>query len=372
MIIEVIQKKEVEAFLSLPAKLYRQDPLWIAALDDDVEAVFDPLRNHRFQQGKCRRWLAIGEKGETIGRIAAFVDFKKASSEIRPAGGFGFFECIEDEKVAHRLFNTARVWLQSQNMQAMEGPVNFGETDRFWGLLVEGFQPPSYGMSYNPPFYQYFFESYGFTRLYDQFTNVLDATKPLPERFAKIADWVMQKKDYHFEHFRLHDKEKYFLDFVEVYNDAWSTFHDFRGMGVETIREAFRQMEPLSDEKIIWFAYYKNEPVSFILCLPDANQILKYLNGKLTLWNKLKFFWYRKTIKVDRLRVVVMGCKQKFQNHGIESALIRCLQNEVLPRKNIREVELAWVGDYNKKMRALHYATGARQSKVHRTYRLDF
>jgi hypothetical protein len=103
-----------------------------------------------------------------------------------------------------------------------------------------------------------------------------------------------------------------------------------------------------------------------------VNQILKHVNGKLNLWGKLKFFWYSKTTTVDRLRIIIMGCKKKFQNHGIESALIRCLQLEVLPRNTIKGVELAWVGDFNDKMLAIHEATGATQDKIHRTYRLVF
>jgi len=99
---------------------------------------------------------------------------------------------------------------------------------------------------------------------------------------------------------------------------------------------------------------------------------LKPLHGKMNLLNKLRFLWYKRTTTIERIRIIVMGCKQRFQNRGIESALIRCLQNEVLPRKTIKEVELAWVGDFNTKMIALHEATGAVRSKVHRTYRYQF
>jgi hypothetical protein len=131
-------------------------------------------------------------------------------------------------------------------------------------------------------------------------------------------------------------------------------------------------MKPVMDEKLIWFAYYNNEPISFILCLPDINQVLKHLHGRMNLWGKLKFLWFKNSTQVDRIRIIVMGCKKKFQNRGIESALIRCLQNEVLPRKNIKGVELAWVGDWNKKMISIHEATGAIRDKVHRTYRYIF
>jgi hypothetical protein len=257
-------------------------------------------------------------------------------------------------------------------MAAMDGPINFGENDKYWGLLIHGFKPPSLGMNYNPAWYKDIFEAYGFTKLYDQLTNFLDATTPLPERFTKISDWVMKKPGYEFRHFDKAQFDKFAGDFREIYNDAWSDFENFTPIEMGTIKESFRQMKAIMDEKIIWFAYYKNEPIAVVLCLPDVNQILKHVHGKLNLWGKLKFFWYSKTTKVDRLRIIIMGCKKKFQNHGIESALIRCLQLEVLPRNTIKGVELAWVGDFNDKMIALHEATGAKQDKIHRTYRLVF
>lgn len=371
MVVEVKDTKTARVFINLPKKLYRSDREWISFLDTDVEFVFNPRKNIYFRQGSCKRWLLLDERQRAIGRIAAFVNHSHNNNTL-PAGGVGFFECINDRRAAHDLFDTAKDWLQSHGLKAMDGPINFGENDKFWGLLVQGFKMPSYGMNYNPPYYVNLFESYGFQKVYDQLTNVLDATRPLPERFTRISDWVMNKKDYSFEHFKQQEKERFFNDFQEIYNDAWSGFENFKPIRIETIRESFRQMKPLMDEKIIWFAYYKKEPIAFIICLPDANQVLKHLNGKMNLVNKLRFLWYKHTTTIDRLRIIAMGCKQKFQNHGIESALIRCLQNEVVPRKTIREVELAWVGDFNKKMLALHEATGAIPSKVHRTYRYVF
>jgi hypothetical protein len=372
MILETKTYNQVKAFIDLPRKLYKNDSLWICTLDSDVQSVFDPKKNHFFNHGDCNRWIAVNAAGETLGRIAAFINHKKTNGDAQPAGGVGFFECIDDKEVAKQLFRTAKEWLQSKGMTAMDGPINFGENDKFWGLLVEGFQSPSYGMNYNPPYYITFFESYGFEKLYDQYTNVLKVENPLPERFTRISDWVMKKEGYRFEPFSLARKEKYFRDFQEVYNDAWFGFENFVPIELETIRESFRQMQPIMDERIIWFAYYKGSPIAFILCLPDVNQLLKPLRGKMHLFNKLRFLWYKKTTTIERIRIIVMGCKQKFHNHGIESALIRCLQNEVLPRKTVKEVELAWVGDFNKKMMALHEATGAVRSKVHRTYRYNF
>ncbi len=371
-ILEVTDKRTAKQFIDLPRTLYKNDPNWICPPDDDIAAIFDPHRNHFFSHGECSRFILLNNAGKTIGRISAFINKEKAYKNPQPTGGMGFFECIEDCNAAHCLFDKAREWLKARGMQAMDGPINFGENDKYWGLLVEGFKPSSFGMNYNPPYYAGFFESYGFQKIYDQYTNFLNAEIPLPERFTKISDWVMNKPGYSFEHFSIRNKEKYFKDFSEIYNDAWNEFANFTPIEPGTIRESFRQMRPIMDEKIIWYAYYQGEPIAFILCLPDINQILKYLNGKFGLWEKLKFLWYRNTTRIDRLRIVIMGCKKKFQNHGIESALIRCLQKEVLPRNTIKGVELAWVGDFNQKMIALHEATGAKKEKVHRTYRYVF
>lgn len=371
-LIEVANAKQAREFIDLPKHLYKNDPHWISPLDGDVAAVFDPSRNVFFSHGICKRWLLKDKKGHTTGRIAAFVNNEKAFKNQQPTGGIGFFECINDQQAAHLLFDTAKSWLIKQGMKAMDGPINFGENDKFWGLLVHGFKPPSLGMNYNPPYYAEFFESYGFQKSYDQFTNFLDATTPLPERFTKISDWVMKKPDYSFKHFDKKQFDKFAGDFREIYNDAWSDFENFTPIEMGTIKESFRQMKAIMDERIIWFAYHHDEPIAFVLCLPDVNQILKHVHGKLNFLGKLKFFWYSKTQKVDRLRIIIMGCKKKYQHHGIESALIRCLQQEVLPRNVITGVELAWVGDFNDKMLAIHEATGAKLDKIHRTYRYVF
>jgi hypothetical protein len=369
---EVTDKKTAGIFLRLPRILYRNDPNWICPLDNEIEAVFDEKRNSFFAHGICKRWILLDQQNNAVGRIAAFINHEKAFGNSLPTGGVGFFECINSPEAAHLLFATAQDWLAKHGMQAMDGMINFGENDKYWGLLVEGFKPPSMGMNYNPAYYKDLVESYGFTKLYDQYTNFLDATVDMPERFTKISDWVMKKQGYSFRHFDKKQFDRFANDFMEVYNDAWHDFDNFTPIQLPTIKESFRQMKPVMDEKIIWFAYYNDKPIAFILCLPDINQVLRHLKGKLDFLGKLKFLWYRRTTTINRLRIIVMGCKRKFQNHGIESALVRSLQQEVLPRGTIKGVELAWVADWNRKMLAIHEATGAVKDKVHRTYRCVF
>ena len=371
-IAEVTDKKSAKEFLELPRKLYKNDPNFISPLDKDIEAVFDPKLNNFHSHGIIKRWIAKNDMGETVGRIAAFINHQKNKNPDFIIGGIGFFESINDEKIAFLLFNTARQWLRQNNAKAMDGPINFGENDKYWGLLAEGFVPPSMGMNYNPPYYQTLFEKYGFVKQYDQYTNVIHVSKPFPERFSKIADWIANKPEYKFVHFENKHFKKFAKDFQEIYNDAWSEFEDFTPIQLDTLKESFREMKPIVDEKIIWFAYCNDEPIGFVLALPDINVLLKSFNGKLNLWNKLRFFWKLKTTTIDRIRFIVMGCKRKFQNKGIESGMIRQLQLETLPRNTIKQAELAWVGDWNTKMIAIHEATGATREKVHRTYRYTF
>ncbi|MEP6595253.1 MAG: GNAT family N-acetyltransferase [Ginsengibacter sp.] len=368
-IVEVNNKNAEKRFIALPRNLYKNDPNFICPLDNDVKDIFDPGRNNFHSHGICKRWIVNDSGNKTIGRIAAFINYVKNKSPEFIMGGIGFFECINDEKTGFLLFDTAKNWLNQNNAKAMDGPINFGENDKYWGLLVQGFIPPSMGMNYNPPYYQNFFEKYGFIKQYDQYTNVIYLNRPFPDRFNKIAEWIANKPEYSFRHFKKDQFLKFAKDFQEIYNDAWSDFEDFTPIQLETIRQSFRDMKPIVDEKIIWFAYYNDEPVAFILALPNINQILKPLNGKINLLGKLKFLWYKKTTTIHRIRFIVMGCKKKFQNKGIESGMIKKLEIEVMPRNTIKEVELAWVGDFNKKMIALHEATGAQREKVHRTYR---
>jgi hypothetical protein len=369
---EVNSKAEKKAFLDVAREIYKNDKIWVCPLDNDVEAVFDPAKNNFHQDGKCTRWILKDNNGRLIGRIAAFINNKKAYNYEQPTGGIGFFECINDGASAFCLFDTARKWLVENGMQAMDGPINFGENDTFWGLLTEGFtSPPSYGMNYNPAYYQSLFENYGFKTLYAQITNHLDILKPFPERFYKIAKWVSQKPGYEFVHLRANEIEKFAVDFMEIYNDAWKDFENFVPISHDTILESFNKMKPLMDEKLIYFAYVKGEPASFLIILPDANPMIKPLNGKLNLPGKLKFL-YRKWKGVSRMRAIVMGTKQKYQNHGLESALFITLGEYVLPLNQYKELELSWVGDFNEKMITLHNAMGAVFGKKHLTMRYIF
>lgn len=370
-IIEVKDKHTTTSFLNVPKRLYANDSVWVCPLDADIEKIFNPKTNNFHQHGVITRWILKDTSNNLIGRIAAFINYKKCDTPEGKIGGIGFFECINDQTAASLLFSTAENWLKDQGMQGMDGPINFGENDTFWGLLVEGFTHPSYGMNYNFPYYHQLFESYGFIGQYDQITNHLSVHKPFPERFTKIAEWVEKKPGYRFEHLRVSEIERFAEDFMAIYNEAWKDFKNFVPITGATIIETFNKMKPIMDEKLIWFAYVNDEPASFVVILPDVNQIIKGFNGKLGLIEKIKFV-YRKWKGVSRMRAIVMGTKTDYQKHGLESAMFIKLKKYVLPLNQYKELELSWVGDFNHKMLSLHEATGAVFGKRHTTLRKLF
>lgn len=137
---EVTSPALVREWLDLPKRLYRGNRNWVCPLDCDVLEVFDPEKNELFADGEAVRWIVRDASGTVVGRIAAFYNREKAALEEQPTGGCGFFECIDCQQVADMLFDAARLWLASRGMEAMDGPVNFGQRRDWWGLLVEGYE----------------------------------------------------------------------------------------------------------------------------------------------------------------------------------------------------------------------------------------
>ncbi len=374
MILTEIKNRDSEKeFLNVARRIYKDDNNWVCPLDKDIKNIFDPNQNTYFKHGVAVRWVLKDNEGKLCGRIAAFIDFKSANDNEQPTGGCGFFECIDNQDAANMLFDVAKDWLMSKDMEAMDGPINFGEQDKFWGLLVDGFMQPSYKASYNPPYYQNLFETYGFKTYYKQEGFHFDIKKSVPERFRKIAERLDNKPEYSFKHFEFNNVEKYVEDFTTVFNLAWADFKkDFEPLTSEYVRNFIMEGKAVLEEKFVWIAYYEKEPVAIYLMIPDLNQIFKYFNGKLNLWNKLRLLFMVKTKKMTRAKGLLMGVIPKFQKKGIESGFILHLDKVFQEMPHYEELEFSWVGDFNPPMRKLWKIVGAEPAKHYITYRKLF
>lgn len=374
-IVEVQQQDTIKEFIRLPVRLYANEKNWIRPLDKDIEAFFDPKINKAFNHGECIRWILQDDTGKPIGRVAAFVNEKTALKDNdQPTGGLGLFECINDQDAANMLFDTCKAWLEERGMEAMDGPINFGERDRWWGLLSDGFElEPNYQCNYNFPYYIDLFENYGFQVYFKGFTFIRNTFDPFHPRIMQKADILNKDSDYHFEHLRKKQLKKYGQDFRTVYNKAWANRDGVAEMSEDQAASIMSKMKPIIDEKIIWFAYHKGDPVAFYINLPEVNQIFKYVNGKMDLIGKLKFLYHKLRKTNKKMMGLVFGVVPEHQGKGLDGALVMATAQMV--QKDYRRypiLEMNWVQDTNRKMIIVVKQIGAEIGKTHNTYRKLF
>ena len=377
-LIEVKNQSAVKEFLHLPVRLYKNEKNWIRPLDTDIEAVFDPKKNKYFRHGECTRWILQNSQGETIGRVAAFINRKSSAKEDQPTGGLGFFECVNEQQAAFMLFDKAKEWLQERNMEAMDGPVNFGDRDRWWGALAQGYdREPNYCMPYNFPYYIGLFEAYGFKEYFQQFTYgrpvAEEGDTGISEKVYAKAERLRREPRYIFRHMEKNKIEQYAEDFRTIYNKAWVKHKGVGEMSQAQAENVFKQLKPVIDENILYFGYYDGEPIAFFLNLPEVNQIFKHVNGQLDLVGKLKFLYYKHIAKIKKMFGVVFGVVPEHQGKGVEAAIVLAIAEFVWSSKSQYEYfEMNWIGDFNPKMMKVASDVGGKVVKIHNTYRFLF
>ncbi len=370
---EVTSPQHKRDFLQLPFTIYNNDSNWIPPLKQDIEKVFNPEKNNFFKHGECVRWILQDENQIVVGRIAAFINNNTAYNEEQPTGGCGFFECVNDQEAAFTLFGAAKNWLAQRGMQAMDGPINFGERNAWWGLLIGGFTSPTYQMNYNPPYYKALFEAYGFQDYFQQYSYSLNVHDQRPERYRAIVERLNKSGDYTYQHATKRDWKKYAEDFRGVYNRTWKFLPNFKEMSSAQAIAMFKSFKPVMIDYLAWFAYYKNEPIAIFIMLPELNGWFRHVNGNLNLWGMLKFLWL-KTFDTGNRKIfgIVFGVVPEFQKKGVEASLVLAADKVVRSKKRWDEIELTWVGDFNIPMTRTCEALGGKIVKRHVTYRKLF
>lgn len=373
-IIEVNSKRTISEFLKLPVFINKNDKNYIRPLDEDIEKIFDPKKNKRFHNGDAIRWILVDSNNKTVGRIAAFYDDKTANKNEQPTGGVGFFECINDINASKVLFEKAKDWLISNGMEAMDGPINFGSREHFWGCLSEGFYEPIYNMPYNPDYYNSLFEKYGFKNYFNQYTYHLPlVVGNLDPIIKEKADKI--KKDPNIK-FGFHDKNnplKSAHNFMTVFNKAWAKFEGVKPVTEKQAKALFKSMKQIIDPRLIIFAFNKGEPIAFFIMIPDLYQITRKFNGNFNIINKLRLLYDLKVRKVCTRAVgLIFGVVPEFQGKGVAEGMIIFFEDEVGTGVRYTDLEMNWIGDFNPKMMKLVQQLGSSIRKTHITYRYIF
>ena len=360
-------KADVRRFLNVSYAIYRDDPHWVAPLLMDLEKVFTAA-NPLFDHATMQLWI-VRRDGRDIGRIAGIVDRNHNRAAKDQAAFFGFFECADDRDANHALFKAVLDWARQNGMNRVLGPMNPTTNDEC-GLLVEGFDSsPVFMMTYNPRYYSSLVEAEGFGKAKDLLAFHIDLAKIPLERLSRIADKIKQRNpNLAFRPVRRKTLESDLIKVKEVYNSAWQDNWGFVPMTDAEMDFMASRLKPLLMEGLIWLAEAGDEPVGFLLALPDYNVPLKPLNGRLLTPKVFGFLpylfgWKRPT----RTRVITLGVKEKYRSKGLESAmLIEGLK--VGFNAGVRESEASWILEDNVMMSRVIEAIGGRVYKRYRIY----
>ena len=363
----VRSRDDRRAFLDLPHELYRRDPHWVAPLRTEIKARLDPTRGPFFRHGEAGLFLA--RRGDrVVGRISAHVDRRyndfHSSPDHRDRTGFwGFFECEDDADAAVELFDAAEAWLSARGRDRMLGPASFTLNDEA-GLLVDGFDaPPMILMSYNPPWYERLVDKAGFEKAQDLYAYRLDAHAPAPPDVVALGREAANAYT-----FRTLDKRRFddeMRRFLAVYNEAWERNWGFVPMTDEEIREHAKRLRPIIDPRLVFIAEQGNEPVAVGLTIPDVNEELIRMRGRLGPVSLARLALRARRRDWRTCRVVALGVKREHRTSGIGAHLYASTL-DAARRAGYRWGEMSWILESNDAMNRAIAHMGGRRYKTYR------
>jgi len=367
----VDDSKTAHQWSQVPKIIYASDSNYIPHIQQDIEGIFNSNKNKLYTQGEARRWVLINEALKPVGRIAAFFSKKYSDAQNQKTGGIGFFECIDDDRSAEHLLQTAFDWLQTLGVEAIDGPINFGEKEAYWGLLIENFTDMgSFRMNYNPPYYRRFFENFGFQVYYEQLCYKRDLHVPAQEVFVRKSQQLLQDNSFRVTNARGRSLEQIATDFVTIYNAAWAVHGGFKPMKIEQARKAIQAMRPIMDRDIMVFAYHNDKPIGFYINLPEVNEFMQYVKGNMNALGMLRFLFYKTFGKRQVMVGIVFGVDKEYHGRGVEGALIKYCEEHIVTLNRYHETILTWIGDFNPKMIHIAENLGASLYRKLATYRL--
>jgi GNAT superfamily N-acetyltransferase len=310
--------RDLDQFVKLPFRLYRGDPNWVPPLIGDAKRTLTPGQNPFWNHADRELYLAVRD-GKVVGRVAAILDRSYNECHDTHVACFGFFELEDDIEVAKALFAAVKAFARSRGAGTVYGPANPSLNDEV-ALLIDPFDsPPMVKMSYNPPYYVQLIEKSGFTKVKDFYAYSIQTDAPIPEKLQRVMAKLKEKPGLVVRPADLTRVEAELALIKEVYNDAWSSNWDHVPMTDGEIADLARQLRPLIRPEICPFVFYKGEVAGMCVALPDYNQVLKKMNGRLFPFGWFTFLTQRG--KINQARLWALGVKRKFHNLGYDSLL---------------------------------------------------
>jgi hypothetical protein len=364
-IIEVKSKKELLKFIKFPFEIYKNDENWVAPLIMDMKNFFNPKKNPFFEHSEAQLFLAEKD-GEIVGRISAQTNTQHNKFHDENIGFWGFFECVDDQKVAEKLFESAINWLKNKKCEVARGPMNFSTNDEC-GLLIDGFDSmPFVMMTHNPAYYQKLIESCGMIKSMDLLAYLMPVTKA-PERLAKLSAKIEKRGGFTVRTLNKKTKKTLKKDIETVftiYSKAWERNWGFVPMTKKEFDHLVMELLPIIEPDLVFIAEVDGEPAGFSVALPDYNFVLQKMKGKLFPTGILKALYFKN--KIPRLRVLTMGVIKEYQNRGIDAVFYN-KSFEMAYKLEYKSGEFSWILENNLMMNRIATNIGG---KVHKRYRI--
>jgi GNAT superfamily N-acetyltransferase len=351
-ILPVSSKRELNAFIKFPWKIYRGDSNWVPPLLVEQKGILDTKKNPFFLHSEIQHYLARRD-GRQVGRISAIIDHNYNEFQNEKTGFFGFFESIDDQEVARALLSAAEQWVRERG------------TNHVLALLVDGFDsPPVLQMPYNPRYYIELFGACGLAKTRDLYAYYMEDITPISDKIKRVSELIRKRRNVTVRKINMKKRHEELEVVKLVYNDAWERNWGFVPWTDEELDHLWDDLKMAADPELVFFAYVDGELAGFSLSLPDLNQALRRINGRLFPLGLLKLLWYSR--KIDMIRVLALGVRKKFQNMGLDAVLLY----ETYARgtkQGFHRGEFSWILENNLPMRNALENWGAR---IYKTYRL--
>ncbi len=358
-------KYALREFLDVPYRIYRDDPHYVFPLLDDMKHFHDKKKNPFYRHAAAELWLARDD-GQVVGRIGAAVDRYNNEHWKEKVGFFGFYETDDNPTAAAALLETARDWIAGQGMDTMRGPGCFTSNHDWYGLQVEGkFNRPVIGMPYNPRYYEKQFEAFGLTGAKDLYAWDLRTGGKVPGKMQRLIDRILARPGLVIRSFDMKNFLAEASIVRELYNKTWSENWGFIPLDDEDFAYMAKDMKSMVDPEYLLIAEYEGKPIGFSLSLPDFNQALQPLRGKLLPFGWLKFLLGKR--KIDYGRTILMGVLPEKRKLGVDIAMVYTTMIAAFQR-GLTSGECSWILADNKPMNRILEAYGADRYKTYRIY----
>lgn len=363
---DVETQKEKDRFIRLPWRIYKNHRRWVPPLIIERREFLNPLKNPFFEHAAVKLCMACDDAGNELGRIAGIVNFNHNRIHADKTGFFGLFECVDDQAAANALFDAAAGFLRSHGMEIMRGPENMSVNDDI-GLLIDGFDaPPAIMMPYNPPYYERLAEGHGFKKAMDLYAYWGEAIQGrIPERVERGAQICRRRYKVSVRNLRMNDFNAELERIHAVYNAAWEDNWGAVAMTEREFKHLAGSLKQVVDPDLCLIAEVNGEVVGFSVALPDFNQVLHHLDGRLFPFGIFKIFYLKH--RIDSVRVLTLGVVKKYRHKGIDS----CFYYETFRHamaKGMGRGELSWVLENNVGMNRALQNLGFTIIKKYRLY----